>query len=1747
MSAELETLQVKLEVDDGDLVKLGYDVAEVRAEFRDFAAKKYKATVDADTSKAKRNIDELRASMAALEAENKRVTSSGDALSNQQKGWITRRNQEIAGIRSEILAEQDRLRAGQRVSTGMAAAIKQETIAKQELTAATKTKVTQDKADAAQTALNETADLRRAESLSRLAKLQTQYAAAAKRSNDLQKAYSRAQGSDKQRVKLDSTSALADMEVLREKLKLMGEDPIDQKVKVKSDSVQKLSNIFFGRQDISAAERATTVIGDLKKALSANVNIGPISAPLSSLLVAASALAPLVTGLVGALGSLISVAGAGLAGALGVGGAALTGFGLAGVGIFAMLKPLVSQFTNLRTASKAVTTAIQQYGAKSTEAKNAQHALNAQLAAASPAVRAATKDWIAASGAWHKLTDKAAVQDFGSILHSTMQTARSDVGFYARDSVTALKNVSAGWSNWMKDLRSPAVKTDLNNIFSKFDTSIPNVLAGFQNLGNAMLKVFSTFANFMPGLSKGFDDWTKGIDGATNNSTKLESAARRVVTAMQDVGHFTSAAGKFLVAFFNGGVKPGEGFLDDMTKGLKRVTDQMETLSGQTRLQDFFQRSVATTENLFGALVPLIRAFTNLGTALRPVTDIALALVSALSAVIAKVIEFKPLRDAAGFLLFAVIAGRLLSTIYSLGKGFGGLVLNVGKFAAGMKSLGVIGSFKNVFGGPSTGVAIGESAAETMLAAAPEIGAAIGTAAAVPEAAGGAAGGAAAAVPEVAGGVAGAELAPATAPVAEEAGADTIAAAGLEVGLGTLAGAAVIAVAGFAGLTAVLGLFGSGGLSPTEKLQNALNSEMERGATILPRINKLFAQNDQSAHNAAKSGSEMVNVQKQMNDAEAKLNKLQADGLKGTKDYRSELEKVLNDYTTDVKLQGQRETATSAQIANDQKAVSLYKGDVSTAQKNQVTALGLLQKAQSKWNGVVADGAQDTRDGESALSGLRTAQANYTKATNEAAVASGRAAIAEWGLITQHINLGRESKNLAPIIASTMGQFGSVTEHAGTAVGALVSRLKMAGQIKAVNFLVNLPNPNSIVQITKMIDNLKSMGDVKTAFDILGNAKSAQDAINAINRLQVNEKKLVITNNIADSLTALSKVNGVHVTQKELKLIHSGDIQTIAALAKVNGIPMPAKLLKLLGDNSAALTAHQQVDALSDISKSLTINSNVGSVISAVGALAFAVGGIPSSKTVSISEQEHIIKTHATGGLMTAAGGISNDPVLRDKQRRAAITAISRPVSRTQTGGLFTKPTYLVGEENRPEFVIATNPAYRKQNEIYLAHAAREFGMNLTAAASGTMSADAKHKKHHAAHGPVIGLPAQDRIGGVGTADIDAAVQAAQTALDSKVQALRGATQSVQVPYKSGKGSYSKSEPKYSADTIGKMTQPLRTKLDNLKKFDNSAKNYIQKFTNLETEIGSIQNYLTTANASPDDHATGYNAQNQKVRLSWDQWLTQLQGLDAQHTTLLHTATTDAKKYIGKDSSASMIGYVKTLEAALGQSIVDQGAANADIQGSGAGDPQSAADYITSLGLDQTLAKDQYLLSLATANTAVDDPGTAANEALPGLEAQQVAALTLQNFYASILSSAQRKYPNQFGLLNDIAGDYGSAESTYQAAAAAVTGVTTGAGAVSATQQQQLASSSLYSMFQDYGSNAANVMQAAATGFDPTAASGSAAAQALSPAARLASAAPISHQTDNSKTANVVNNYTTAPDDPHSWSKSLNWELEHAL
>jgi hypothetical protein len=159
-------------------------------------------------------------------------------------------------------------------------------------------------------------------------------------------------------------------------------------------------------------------------------------------------------------------------------------------------------------------------------------------------------------------------------------------------------------------------------------------------------------------------------------------------------------------------------------------------------------------------------------------------------------------------------------------------------------------------------------------------------------------------------------------------------------------------------------------------------------------------------------------------------------------------------------------------------------------------------------------------------------------------------------------------------------------------------------------------------------------------------------------------------------------------TAKEIKVAMSakgGTQGVIDAIAKIK----PGKPVKV-GTRADTSTAQNDIDAWVKAQ-----NDNPKTITVKVKKEGGAEGG-----------------AFAEGGVISAASGYT--------KQTAYGSATRRPPRRAM--GVHREPTFLVGEENRTEYVIATNPAYRAANIGYLLAAAAELKvpLGITPAAGGT-------------------------------------------------------------------------------------------------------------------------------------------------------------------------------------------------------------------------------------------------------------------------------------------------------------------------------------------------------------------------------------------------------------------------------------------
>lgn len=1861
---------VRLGLDNNLSGPLAAAVAEAEAEIEALGHKQAKIKVDVDTAKAKAELDELKAKLKELEEQKKLETAASKQGAEEDKKAARQRlkdiNDELKGARELSKAAEkeykDRQRVGQvtgLVSRDMVRQLGDESKAQQKLIkdvqAANKIKTEAAKAESARVkqaatdtrnmarlqdqAYREdatrtkqkladserlrTAGVRAAQEAAKEARLQQTYAKQAQKVQDLTGALKGKQGQERIIASLDSSRAIRDMAVTRAELEAMGKKPVEIKADVNTKGLKgKLAGLFGGGRG-SGLEGDSRMIRNLgneiasagQKLNKAKLNIGPISATARTWLIAFSALAPVISGVVGAAGSLISVLGAGLGGAMGVGAAAATGFGMAFVGILSNVVPFVTGLKQASTYTKALTAAQTKYGEGSKQAKAAQKALNNDLKSATPVVRQTVEGFTALRTEWQKSTKGIADKNIGNIVGAAFKTVHADMGFFAKDTNQAFTEVSGGFSKWMAGLRGASAQRDLNNIFGNANRSIAPLMSGLGSLGTAFRSITSSFSNFLPGLSQGFAGWAKNIADAAQRSGGFAKGVHTMVDAMRSLGHFSQATGRFLLTFFKAGVGPGVGLVKNMTDGMNNLSKSMNTVAGQQRLHNFFQRSVDTTKELWGALKPLVSSFVQFGQVTAPIANAMLRIVAAISKVIMaftnlKVFGTRPIIDAFGLLAAVGLIGKLtagMRELIGMSGRFGKNVFSFGKDVLGGGNIknafndafrggGVAGPIEAamVSGGEAAGATIGGAMESAGAAAAAEIGGAMST------------GGAAAAGEQVAAGAAtaGEQLA---IPGLEAAGVGAAATSAEVAGVGAAATGSAAAVTGLGAAMAALpvlgvaaGILGLGGAllmltanndtaaKSTANLKDELQQVhsikgIQRTAAALPSVR------DASAPAVANQAGDL----KAVNAAQAQYNRLVAEGAQNTQRGRDSLANLNSAIVQQQSDQTEANQAVSKAHGLHQQLSDDLQNKVGKAYTDLTKNQDLYNKANDRYQHFLDHGVRKSSELKSAeearnntLNNLNKSQAAYNEAQRRASMVQNQ-------LITDNINAKRVQEGM-PVVLNTQAQAVGRLGKAILAVGGM-------NATKAFNFVVHTPNPADLVKISNLINNL-SPKNKSAAITVLANTKTAADALKVLNSIKLQDKTMKVTAKIGDIISTLARIQGIKLTPKEQHLLQTGGPNVLAQIAKINGIQLPKKVLKLLGDAQDAMNKHHQVEGLSDVQKALKIlgqNQGAMSAISAViGALAAVTDkSVTVTVTGVLTGNMKAFQGWATGGMLGVPGLANGGSALEATKARAAMEAGKRQVEQTK-GGVYSKPQYLVGEENKPEFVIATNPLYRRENLRYLKMAAQSLGANVIAAATGFSPMSRRHG--HEAAKPrgagsnrlpkghprgFQGLPPKDRLGGIDTSDIDTAVSNTSSAVsddntkltsqNTKITSTEKTIFEISKIAKKKRTAREKTDLAYAQSHIGGLrrtkhgilqkTANDKATLKKYKALQSSAQKTEDDFTSLENQITSVQGYRDAAvdalgNAST---SSGFNPNNHDKweTNSWVQWNKILGNLEKQHTEKLKKTFNDVKN-AKLPKGANRLKFLSALEAAIGQSIgaetTDEQAEAPTAPTSGTTDvpgktktvgditynyPEALSDFLDVYKLSDQLS----WLNVGMTNAQIAE---AASPGDPGaFAAEQGAAKALSDFYGGVYGQTQA-WRNPVtggldpGLINEAGQAFLAAQQTY-------TGLANPGGPTSG----QLASTALSSLYTQYGGNAASTLLGVANN-RPPATTGVAAAmaggdqaesaletQSTSRVATHATVTPPTVQTQAQPSHTVNNYFSHPPADPHTWSKSIQWEL----
>jgi hypothetical protein len=651
-------------------------------------------------------------------------------------------------------------------------------------------------------------------------------------------------------------------------------------------------------------------------------------------------------------------------------------------------------------------------------------------------------------------------------------------------------------------------------------------------------------------------------------------------------------------------------------------------------------------------------------------------------------------------------------------------------------------------------------------------------------------------------------------------------------------------------------------------------------------------------------------------------------------------------------------------------------------------------------------------------------------------------------------------------VARARRHLSALTGKAAQQAGALaIQRPGLASKIA-----VKYDTPKNVGEVSNAARRALGSGvRLKTVLHIVADSKNAEDALRRLRTAEVNKK--MVKFGITGDGGVLSKLSAID--RKEIK-------RKIAHIIERGGTPTLAKIQDII---------QRQIQ-----DKSFNINAKVGQAIAQMNLVAAGLSRIQSkSIVISATRIDRTRPAHPEKGIQ---GGASGGESMAWKKANS---------------GMFDKPTFLVGEEHRPEFVIATNPAYRENNIRYLMQAADALGVPMYAKGKGYKKGAKAGGKAitHARKKGTLPPKLRDYISEVDLTDL--------TTMD------RDAWQRY-TEQRDKVNDWAKMKAK---DRKGKHA-PSRTAMNERKGFYDTIHSLLRKatnkkaaFENLETDIDALYTAMQSANLDKDGMAS-YKGKSYSFAD-----LKRMRGsLIDQRTGLLR----DAQGDLPSKGPATKTAWYAKINKALADSVLEgqQNAKEERTEVPLTDAQQAAKDSLETYGDANAAAILGSLtknLAISQMNDVPDDPATIyTNENAASLADNLQPARDLQSFWEGV-----------FARLN--APGSGATDAAITNAATEVTSareavrslLTDSAAAATTTQAEQYAmlSNARSDLFSSFASNSIPV-------FGPSAGSGGG---AYGP---NMGGAPV-------KNVVINNTFPTPPADPHIWSQGVSWELQNAI
>lgn len=698
-------------------------------------------------------------------------------------------------------------------------------------------------------------------------------------------------------------------------------------------------------------------------------------------------------------------------------------------------------------------------------------------------------------------------------------------------------------------------------------------------------------------------------------------------------------------------------------------------------------------------------------------------------------------------------------------------------------------------------------------------------------------------------------------------------------------------------------------------------------------------------------------------------------------------------------------------------------------------------------------------------------------------------------------------------LARSFAGLPALTAASTESLGKLARTAGAAGQAIAKAVAVKYTSSADVSNVSSEARKALGGGVSSTAIlHVLADTSSAKQAIESLRAAANVTKHLdIIERGGPAAVAMLAKIAGVHLSKKDVAILqHGGEAAIGVALRLIGAIGK-------IQPKTVALAAH--VFGTSD-----------------VNALVAAINGVHSVTATVRTVTENVTKFLSLGGAPKRAEG---GPVL--------------PAEKTY-GGQYSQPTLLVGEESRPEYVIATNPAYRDNNIVYLKEAAAALGIDMAAKGKGkTKAIQGTPKRAH------LEPPAAFEAAAVPLEPVEKIAKALEKAVKIDKDKLAGLGVSIKKAretYDSSKSAESRAKAGKPKETAHAHTVKAHKQLTEYEEGARAIRNgggtwrgvhYSRSLHDLEAESKEVRDRIGKLEAT-NAQITHYNsvigndqtklqnlatifnghgprAGSSEVKGQWETVMGDRKSAINSILGILTRSRNEVSALRTKNPNKELEALFDTRENEISgaeSSQVESEESNATGLVANGGVP-SAEQYVEGRGEKNTLALLNEAYAIAQTNNVRDIPTTSENEEIPTLFDDEKAAQALRDFWSGELSYAQATGA-PVETITDIANAFTSAKS---AAEGVESSISEGSKAQQETAYQEGVAfgGARLELYKNFGSNVAP------TWSQPGVASSSPA---------QSQATPIQQTTTH---VQVTNNYTAPPLDAHSWSKSLQFEL----